>query len=82
VSKHYISSAKLLIAEGGLKRIVWLPKALKEEIKEKLMKRCEDMGMPEFYDMIATEENGETEEEIMKFLKEKGHPALEMEAAV
>lgn len=82
VSKHYISSSKLLIAEGGLKRIVWLPKALKEEIKEKLMIQCEKMGMPEFYDMIATEEIGETEEEIMKFLKEKGHPALEMESVV
>jgi acetyl-CoA synthase len=82
VSKHYISSPKLLIAEGGLKRIVWLPKALKEEIKDKLMKRCEEMGMPEFYDMIATEEVGVTEEEIIKFLKEKGHPALEMESVV
>jgi len=25
---------------------------------------------------------GETEEEILKFLQEKGHPALEMETAV
>jgi len=82
VSKHYISSPKLLLAEGGLKRLVWLPKALKEEIKDKLMKRCEAIGMPELYDMIATEEQGETEEQIMKFLKEKGHPALAMEAAV
>ena len=38
--------------------------------------------MPELFDMIATEEQGETEEEILKFLKEKGHPALEMESAV
>jgi acetyl-CoA synthase len=82
VSKHYISSPKLLLAEGGLKRLVWLPKALKEEIKEKLMKRCAAIGMPELYDMIATEEQGETEEQIMTFLKEKGHPALSMEAAV
>ena len=82
VSKHYISSKKLLIAEGGLKRVVWLPRALKEEIKDKLIKQCEELGMPELYDMIATEEQGETEEEILKFLKEKGHPALEMEAAV
>ena len=82
VSKHYISSPKLLLAEGGLKRLVWLPKALKEEIKEKLLKRCEAIGMPELFDMIATEEQGETEEQIMTFLKEKGHPALAMEAAV
>ncbi|MDA8417724.1 MAG: acetyl-CoA decarbonylase/synthase complex subunit alpha/beta, partial [Desulfobacteraceae bacterium] len=82
VSKHYISSPKLLLAEGGLKRLVWLPKALKEEIKDKLIKRCEAIGMPELFDMIATEEQGDTEEQILKFLKEKNHPALSMEAAV
>jgi acetyl-CoA synthase len=38
--------------------------------------------MPELFDMIATEEQGETEEEILKFLKKVGHPALEMEAAM
>ncbi len=82
VSKHFITSRKLLLAEGGLKRLVWLPKALKEQLKDKLIKRCEELEMPELYDMIATEEQGSTEEEIMVFLKEKGHPALEMEMAV
>jgi acetyl-CoA synthase len=38
--------------------------------------------MPELYDMIATEEQGTTEAEILAFMKEKGHPALEMEAAM
>ena len=82
VSKHYMTSRKLFMAEGGLKRVVWLPKMLKEEIEEKLRKRCEEIGMPELYDMIATEEQGTTEEEIMEFLKEKGHPALDMETAI
>ncbi|MCF6289566.1 MAG: CO dehydrogenase/CO-methylating acetyl-CoA synthase complex subunit beta [Desulfobacterales bacterium] len=82
VSKHFLTSRKFLKAEGGLKRLVWLPKMLKEEIKDKLIARCKEEGMPELYEMIATEEQGETEEEILKFLKEKGHPALEMEAAV
>ncbi len=82
VSKHYLTSRKLFMAEGGLKRVVWLPKMLKEELKDKLIERCKEIGMPELYDMIATEENGTTEEEILAFLKEKGHPALTMEAAV
>ena len=82
VSKHYMTSPKLFMAEGGLKRIVWLPKMLKEEIKDKLIERCKEIGMPELYDMIATEENGTTEEEILTFLKKVGHPALEMEAVV
>ncbi|MEW6429707.1 MAG: acetyl-CoA decarbonylase/synthase complex subunit alpha/beta [Thermodesulfobacteriota bacterium] len=82
VSKHFMTSRKLFKAEGGLKRVVWLPKMLKEELKEKLMARCEEEGMPELYDMIATEENGTTEEEVLKFLQEKGHPALQMESVV
>ncbi len=82
VSKHYMTSPKLFMAEGGLKRVVWLPKMLKEELKEKLIQRCKEIGMPELYDMIATEEQGTTEEEILSFLKEKGHPALEMETSI
>ena len=82
VSKHYMTSNKLFKAEGGLKRVVWMPKMLKEEISEKLKEVCKNIGMPELYDMIATEEQGTTEEDIYKFLKEKGHPALEMETAV
>lgn len=82
VSKHYMTSKKLFKAEGGLKRVVWLPKMLKDEIADKLKEVCKDIGMPELFDMIATEEQGTTEEEILEFLKEKGHPALEMETAV
>ncbi|HSH13169.1 MAG TPA: CO dehydrogenase/CO-methylating acetyl-CoA synthase complex subunit beta, partial [Desulfurivibrionaceae bacterium] len=82
VSKHFMTSPKVFMAEGGLKRIVWLPKMMKEEIKDKLIERCKEMGMPEFYDMIATEENGTSEEEILKFLQEKGHPALTMESVI
>ena len=82
VSKHFLTSPKLFLAEGGLQRVVWLPKMLKEELKEKLMARCEAIGMPELYDMIADETVGTTEEEVLAFLKEKGHPALKMETVM
>jgi len=82
VSKHFLTSKKLFKAEGGLKRVVWLPKMLKDEIADKLRERCAEEGMPEFFDMIATEENGTTEEDILKFLQKVKHPALEMESAV
>lgn len=82
VSKHFLTSKKLFKAEGGLKRVVWLPKILKDEIEEKLRARCEEIGMPELFDMIGDETVGTTEEELLAFLKEKGHPALEMETAV
>ncbi|MFH1216922.1 MAG: acetyl-CoA decarbonylase/synthase complex subunit alpha/beta [Pseudomonadota bacterium] len=82
VSKHFLTSPKLFLAEGGLKRVVWLPKMLKEELREKLIARCEALGMPGLYDMIADEEVGTTEEEVLAFLKKVGHPALEMETVM
>ncbi|MBI5558880.1 MAG: CO dehydrogenase/CO-methylating acetyl-CoA synthase complex subunit beta [Deltaproteobacteria bacterium] len=82
VSKHFLTSPKLFLAEGGLERVVWLPKMLKEELKDKLMARCEALGKPELYDMIADETVGTTEEEVLAFLKEKGHPALKMETVM
>ncbi len=79
VSKHYICSRKFLKAEGGLKRVVWLPKMLKEEIAERMKPICEEMGIPNFPEMIADDTIGTTEEEIFPFLEKKGHPALTMD---
>jgi acetyl-CoA synthase len=81
-SKHYICSQKFLKADGGIKRLVWLPKQLKEELREKLEKRGEEEGVKGLVDMIADETVGVTEDEIYPFLKEKGHPALSMDPIV
>jgi acetyl-CoA synthase len=78
-SKHYICSRKFIMAEGGIKRLVWMPKQLKETIKERLIKSSEEAGVPNLIDMIADETVGITEEEILPFLQEKGHPALSMD---
>jgi acetyl-CoA synthase len=56
-----------------------MPKHLKEEIKERLVARSTELGAPDFYDKIADETVGTTEEEILPWLQEKKHPALEME---
>ena len=56
-----------------------MPKMLKEEIGERLKARGEELGVPNLYDIIADETVGVTEEEILPFLEEKGHPALTME---
>ena len=82
VSKHYICSRKFMKAEGGLKRVVWMPKMLKEELRDRLQQRAEEEGVPNLLDMIADEEVGVTEDKVLKFLQEKGHPALKMESAV
>ncbi len=79
-SKYNIAQRKWLTGDGGLLRLVWLPKMLKDELRERLQKRCEEIGIPNFIDMIADETIGTTEDEILPFLEEKKHPALTMES--
>jgi acetyl-CoA synthase len=81
-SKFNITQRKFIAGDGGLLRMVWMPKSLKEEIKERLDKRGEELGVPDLYDMIADETVGITEEEIIPFLEEKGHPALKMDPII
>ena len=65
--------------EGGLLRMVWMPKMLKDEIKERVDARAKELGVPDLLDRIADETVGTTEAEIIDFLKEKKHPALDMD---
>lgn len=81
-SKFNVTQRKFIKGDGGLLRMVWMPKSLKEEIKERILKRGEELGYPNLYDMIADETIGITEEEIMSFLEEKGHPALSMDPII
>lgn len=77
-AKYNIVQRKFIAGDGGLARVVWLPKSLKEELKDRLIARGKEMGIDDFYDRIADETVGVTEEEILPFLQEKKHPALEM----
>jgi acetyl-CoA synthase len=77
--KYNTTQRKFAIGDGGILRIVWMPKMLKEEISERLKKRADEMGVPKLLEMIADETIGTTEEAILPFLTEKGHPALTME---
>jgi acetyl-CoA synthase len=78
-SKYNISQRKFLSAEGGIKRLVWMPKMLKEEIAGRFNARAEEIGIANLLEMIADETIGVTEDEILPFLQEKGHPVLSME---
>jgi acetyl-CoA synthase len=80
--KYNICQRKFILGDGGIKRIVWMPKMLKEEIADRLKARAEEVGVPNLPDMIADETIGTTEEEILPFLEEKGHPALTMEPII
>jgi len=80
-SKHYINSRKFIAAEGGIRRIVWMPKMLKEEIKDAFIKRAGELelGGEEFLAKIADETIATTEEEVLEFITKADHPVTGME---
>jgi acetyl-CoA synthase len=80
-SKHYINSKKFIAAEGGIRRIVWMPKMLKEEIKDTFVKRAEEFGLggQEFLDKIADETTAATEEQVLEFITKANHPITALE---
>ena len=80
-SKHYINSRKFIAAEGGIKRIVWMPTMLKEEIKDAFVKRVKELGLggEELLSKIADETTATTEEEVLEFITKAGHPVTTME---
>jgi acetyl-CoA synthase len=80
--KYNMTQRKFLRGDGGLLRIVWMPKMLKEEIGERFKARAAELGVPNLLDMIADETVGVTEEGVLPFLQEKGHPALSMEPII
>jgi len=61
---------------------VWMPKQLKEDLREKINEQGKLLGIENMADKIADETVGITQEDILPFLKEKGHPALSMESLV
>ena len=80
-SKHFINSRKFIAAEGGIRRIVWMPTMLKEEIKDTFIKRAEEIGLggEEFLNKIADETTASTEEEVLEFITKAGHPVTTLE---
>ena len=76
IGKLYISSAKFISAEGGIERLVWMPKALKEEVEPRLRERLKKIGKEDLLDKIATEEQAETPDKLVEFLTSVEHPAL------
>jgi len=82
VGKLYVLSKKFILAEGGLRRLVWMPKELKELLGDKLKRRCEEIGEPDLLNKIADETNATTCEDLMKFLAQAKHPAPEMESFI
>lgn len=78
--RHFISSKKFAAAEGGVARIVWMPKELKDDVAPRLNQTAKEMlGIDNFCDMIGDETIAEDAETLLSFLTEKGHPVLNLE---
>ncbi|MEW6101010.1 MAG: acetyl-CoA decarbonylase/synthase complex subunit alpha/beta [Candidatus Omnitrophota bacterium] len=82
IGKLYVISKKFISAEGGLKRLVWMPKELKELLADKLKKRAEELGDPGLIDKVGDETVATTSEELSAYLTKVRHPALEMEPII
>ena len=68
LSIEYMRSSKFLQADGGWNRVVWMPKDVKERVK--------DFIPAELKDKVATETEAKTIEELKAFLKEREHPIV------
>ena len=66
---EYLRSPKMLQADGGWDRIVWIPKALKEKVADSIPEKINDK--------IATEEDSTDLESLKDFLKKSDHPVVE-----
>ena len=78
IGRKYITSEKFISAEGGIARIAWMPKHLKDLSKEQVQGRCEDVGMPDLWNKIADETITDDAEGLMAWMAQVEHPALTM----
>ena len=77
--RHFISSKKFAAAEGGISRIVWMPKELKDDVSARLNQTAKELlGIDNFCDMVGDETITTDPEELLTFLTEKGHPVLQL----
>lgn len=80
VGRLYTLSRKFIPADGGLRRLVWMPKELKDFYGERLKARAVEEGVPDLLDQIGDETVATTGEELLEHLTKVGHPVLEMES--
>lgn len=80
VGRLYVLSKKFIAADGGLKRLLWMPRDLKEFYRDRFQVRAREVGVPDLLDKIADETVATTGEELVAYLQKVGHPALEMSA--
>jgi acetyl-CoA synthase len=55
-----------------------MPKDLKAAMRDELVKRAQEVGVPDLVDKIADETVARTPEELAEWLVKVGHPAVKM----
>jgi acetyl-CoA synthase len=79
IGKVFLTSRKFLAADGGFKRLVWMPSGLKQQIGDELRILFKEQGYPELYEQIADETLATDPGSIRKFMEKVNHPALQLE---
>jgi acetyl-CoA synthase len=79
IGKYYLLSPKFISADGGFKRIVWMSKNLKDSMASELQVVADREGDPELISRIADGDSVTEVDELVKWLEEHNHPALDME---
>jgi acetyl-CoA synthase len=82
VGRLYLTSKKFISAEGGLRRLVWMPRELKEAMRDRLEKRAAEEGLDSFVDKIPDETVATTADQLVEFLTSVGHPAMSMDPMI
>jgi acetyl-CoA synthase len=79
VGKAFLASPKFIYADGGMQRVVWMPKELKVMVGADFQARIAEEGIPDFWDKIADETVATEPHAIREFMEKVEHPALKME---
>jgi acetyl-CoA synthase len=79
VGKAFLTSRKFLFADGGFRRIVWMPKELKEMLGADLKAQFEAIGEPGLLEIIADETIATQAEAVRAHLEKVNHPALRLD---
>ncbi|MBD3320742.1 MAG: CO dehydrogenase/CO-methylating acetyl-CoA synthase complex subunit beta, partial [Chitinivibrionales bacterium] len=76
IGKAFLASKKFLAAEGGHKRLVWMPGELKEMLGPDLKLRFREQGIDDLLEKIADETIATEAADLRAHLEKVGHPAL------
>jgi acetyl-CoA decarbonylase/synthase complex subunit beta len=68
IAIEYMRSPSFFKADGGWKRVVWLPSNVKERVKDAIP--------PELKDKVATEKDVSNVQDLKNFLESAGHPVV------